>query len=1122
MITSQQVSQGMALQQQQHAMLTAGASGMMQAQPAIGMSQYPPQFSYSMPSNPSMTRSGTGGSMVMGGMAGAVNAASSVANMVSMPSGLAGLGMMGTGVARWAGVGGLGGVHAGLGAAAGGLGTAGVLIGGAALMGGTAAAMNAGMRQTNQVNQLMGGMQFANMGGDPRTGRGFSQNDLGTIQRGIQSIGSNNPFVSMTDALRSAERFTDMGMHQGVQDAEKLAKKIKEMGKTMHQMARIMGTTMEEAGQSFGAMRTSGFYSASDVMGNTASMNVMRGYGMTSDQFAGMQAGGAATTRGAQLSGQAGAGFVTGAAQDIMAGIKSGALSGTQIMDITGGRNALEASQIMAQQSLGATMQGLSGSGGTAILAAMGAMKDGRYTGGIDAGLMRQGAMGKFNYHDITEKGAAKIGSGRNAQASFVVNQKDIMDSALKSSDASDMLLNVIRAQAKEQFGEGEDYVELMAQTQFNMDRRQFRILTEMANKRKQGHRARIAEAKRETDVASRAAHIRENRTLGGALQRATGGAADIWQQVAVAPMAEFNRDLVEGFQGLERKLYGDAEVSVSAAAIRDVVLAGTESGAALSKVGPVAAARHAMSTGNLSAYTGTLEVSDKLLGEVKELLPEINKGARAAMSSARGGRLRRLGVTSSDRLDKLEALRKQVQHKVPHASASEIDAIIAKSGEAGARLVTQAKSQTTVGQDLGRKIFGGGSGAADATIASQEHLESISGLDESMSEVLGLAGMGAGLGMAIAGVAIGAGIIAAPIALTAFATAAISVSLAGGGIATGVLGVTGLFGDSDLDDMREEFTSGKAGTELVAAYAGKGKQEKIDKIIADANVKSSTKKEGYALAAKRLTKVLKRPISARDVEIADTIMEKKTKKNAAERSEGLSSEESSAMAEVAKASKSFVGKEATRRVLGVQSDLGLQLSDLDVDESVRVEFDRAVKGLGAGDDPFSNMASAIGAAARGGLTIGEGASNEMQIFGLGVTAYQDLTGASSGGLTMEEMAKVTGYSEEDVKTILGSVGVEAVNGTVMGSDISKVKGALASRMVTGTLAEGAEGVQRVLDSGKTSEQITRESVRGMATAVQQTVEVVAELHKTVLGKSPGQISSPDGLTTLLTPPPPP
>ena len=1084
MITAQQVSQGMALQQQQHAMLTAGASGMMQAQPAMGMSQYPPQFSYAQAGNPSAGAPAMGGAAVMGGMAGGINAVSSVANYVAMPSMVAGMGQLGL-----AGAGVLGfsspALAGGLATVAGGL-PAGLLgAAGLGFAGATASAMSSGMRQTNQVNQMFGGMQFANMGGDPGTGRGFSQNSLGAIQRGIGAIDANNPFISMSDAVRATERFTDMGMHQGVQDAERMAKKITEMGKTMHQMARIMGTSMEEAGQAMGSMRSSGFYSASDVMGNTTSMNVMRGYGMTSDRFSGMQASGASATRSAQMSGRAGAGFVTSSAMDIMGGIRAGTISGEQIMDITGGRDPLEAAQIMAQQSLGATMQGFSGSGGRSILAAIGTMKDGKYTGGVDANLMRKGATGQLTYHDTTRIGAGKIGSGRGAQLSFEANQQDIMDSALQNPEASNMLLGILRSQAKEMKDESDEMVQQLAKTQFNMDRRQFRILSRMAEQRKEGHRARLAEIKRDEDASSRAADIRENRSLGGALQKVTGGAADIWQQGAVKPWADFSRDVVEGFQDLERWHYGTTNMEVSSSAIRSVVMDGTATAPALSS-SPMAAARQALSTGRMSEFVGSLGAVDtegiNLAG--------IDKGAQVAMSSSRGTLMQRKVTGTSDRMDKLEALRAQVRSQKSGLSADQVDAVISKSGDAGARLVAQERARTNVLQDIGGAILG--RKGADTT--NQDHLAAVSGLDDEMftgEKARGLVGMNVGGAMIALGVA---GAVLATGGLGLLPALALGGAAVAAGVATGAWGINARFGDSDLDDMREELTSGKSGTELVAAYTDPAMQTKIDAIISSSEAAAGTKEKGRAAAAKKLSRLLMRPVTERDVEIADTVMAKRTGKNAAERKAGLSKKEREAVSQVAGAAGVTVSGEAAKRVLGGLQGLGSELSGMGLGAAAdKLSSSSSLR------DSYTQLAGALESGVSSGLAIADDASGSQQIFGMGMETLGDLQRAGEGGLTLTEMATATNFSEADIRKIMEAEGITATNGSVTNAaDMKKISGALAARVVGATLAGGEEGIQRAINAGMSNEERVSQSLADSAVSHAKSREMLEALSKKV------------------------
>jgi hypothetical protein len=438
------------------------------------------------------------------------------------------------------------------------------LLGGPVGIGLLAAQTTLGLAQTgvqnaNMVGNMFGNMQFANAAGDPRTGRGFSQRDLMTLQRGIHNIEANNPFVSMSDALRATERFTEMGMHQGVQDAEKLAKRVTQLGKTMHEMARQLGTSMEEAGTFLRDMRGSGFYSARDVMGNTANMTLMRGFGMTSEQFAGMQRAGAGITRGSMMSGKAGAGMVTAKAAEFMQAFNSGAMSSEQAMDMTGASTPLEAAQMLAQQTLSGTMQGLSGGLGSAMLLAAGQVdQSGKFTGKVDAGILQRMASGGMTRDEMMRLGGLKRNT-REGQMSFVARKQDITESMLESEQGQEALFGMIRSLTEQQFGPGagddQDAFQLVAETQFNMDRRTVRNLQKLRDTRKQ----RMASLAQELRANERAAELKENRTLGGLVTRISGTFSDIYES-ATMPFSEYYRDVAGGLVDVERAVLGGGD----------------------------------------------------------------------------------------------------------------------------------------------------------------------------------------------------------------------------------------------------------------------------------------------------------------------------------------------------------------------------------------------------------------------------------------------------------------------------------------------------------------------------------------------------------------------------------
>jgi len=672
--------------------------GMQQMQPTLGSSHYPPSFSYAQDTPHAQHRGGAymGNSLVSGGI-GAVHGMAEAGQAGVMGAGLINLGsrLLGAPIltSGWIGTAADSGLMMGMVGGYAGLG-----LMGASAVAGLAAS---GVQQANQVGAMFGNMQFANASGDPRTGRGFSQRDLMTLQRGISAIGANNPFVSMSDALRATERFTEMGMHQGIQDAEKLAKRVTQLGKTMHEMARKLGTSMEEAGNIFRDMRGSGFYTAQDVMGNTASMTLMRGFGMSSDQFAAMQRAGAGMTRSAQMSGLGGARTMTAMTEQFMGAIKSGAMSPEQMIDITGAGTPLEAAQMLAQQTLSGTMQGLSGGLGTAMLLAAGQVDEsGRFTGDVDRGILESMSAGVMTRDQMSRIAGGKRNT-REGQASFVARRQDIMSSMLETGEGQDALLGMIKSLTEQQHGAGagenEDLFQLVAETQLNMDRRTVRNLQKLRDTRKQRMDALVQEMR----VNDRAAELKEQRTLGGTYTKITGTLEDA-KKTLTKPFSEGYRDIVGGLQDVERVMLGggnDVIAGASSKAMQDAIISGLRGADTLNvKLGVGDAAR-------LSAVSGDF-------GALRNALPSMTDETRARAAASgvdianRVARLREGGGALTEReMDRLANDLKLGRFRQGETyrtyDKDQLFALIAEQGgEAGLKLVTEANVGRTEGAE--------------------------------------------------------------------------------------------------------------------------------------------------------------------------------------------------------------------------------------------------------------------------------------------------------------------------------------------------------------------------------------------------------------------------------------
>lgn len=508
MITSQQVNQMHMASMQMHAM----APGMGEAQPAMGMSQYPPTFSYSMAGyqNPNERMAARMAGAALGGAQATTNTLGTLASVAGIASTAGAL--MGFGVPAAMGMAGSLPLGLALGAASAGLG-----------------AMGSGFQYSGQVNQLLGNQTFANPANP--VGRGFSSRDLQTLYGAVRAVDQNDPFVSMQDALRVTQRFGgEFGIQQGIRDADELSRRVSTLGKTLAQMAKTMGTTIDEAGEVMSMSRRAGFYTAADVMGNAQDLMFMRGRGFTPGQFGALQAAGAGMARSFGLSGRAGARFAGGMARDLSLLMESGAVSEQALMDATGATTRNDAAMAFAQMSQG-VFQRMSGSGyGQAILAGlMQTDESGNYTG-VNRGLLREMGAGGLGASQIRDIGGRNLGT-RQGRLTFLNNRDAILGDLMSSDDAMASLLRALETTAEQG---GVDAQQLVQQVT-GLSSRDYRILKDTVDSLTVNRDERLRQMALEVQTQQRQQFLRENRTFGGLTQRVRGTLSD----TLVAPVQD-------------------------------------------------------------------------------------------------------------------------------------------------------------------------------------------------------------------------------------------------------------------------------------------------------------------------------------------------------------------------------------------------------------------------------------------------------------------------------------------------------------------------------------------------------------------------------------------------------
>lgn len=261
---------------------------------------------------------------------------------------------------------------------------------------GVSSFVHGGQQQQMVSNQLS---QFQFFNPNARSGMGFTRDDAKNIGDSIRQI-ANVPemMTSMEELTRLLPRMRQMGLMQGVRDAGEFSTRFKDTVKTIRDMARWMGTTMEDAAEFFAHSRSVGFTGRQAQVQNMLNAQFTSGItGMNMGQVMQLQQGGAQTARQFGAKGRFGAQGVLNIAQKLQMGVQSGALDEEVLSDISGG---LEGEQAVQASSNRLYQLMLSGSESPAA----------RF---ILAGALKRGENGKF---EVDQEMVKRINAGTASQ----------------------------------------------------------------------------------------------------------------------------------------------------------------------------------------------------------------------------------------------------------------------------------------------------------------------------------------------------------------------------------------------------------------------------------------------------------------------------------------------------------------------------------------------------------------------------------------------------------------------------------------------------------------------------------------------------------------------------------
>ena len=248
--------------------------------------------------------------------------------------------------------------------------------------------------------------QFGHMNPSSRSGAGFSRDDAQAIGNQIRSL-SNVPelMTSVQELTALIPKLKGMGVMSGVRDATEFNQRFKEAVKTVRDMSKVLGTTMEEASEFFAHSRSVGFLGKSDQLKNALNARYSEATtGMSSGQFMQMQRAGADMGTSMGIGRGRSTKAVTNIAQTLHAGLESGQISEEVLSNLTGleGPEAIRAS---AEQLTGLTAQ-LAKSTAPGRLSMFGLAKfgeGGKYLG-IDEDMAAKYKRGEIGRQDLMKR----------------------------------------------------------------------------------------------------------------------------------------------------------------------------------------------------------------------------------------------------------------------------------------------------------------------------------------------------------------------------------------------------------------------------------------------------------------------------------------------------------------------------------------------------------------------------------------------------------------------------------------------------------------------------------------------------------------------------------------------
>lgn len=326
----------------------------------------------------------------------------------------------------------------------------------------------AGAQNVAQVGQMSEhfGTQYGEAGS--REGGKMGRESIKGIVGVLQNFASDDVKTTMGDLKKLMDQTGRMGMLTGISNPQEFKQKFGDIVGKVQAIAKMMGTTMEQAAPMLQEMGQMGLWKTSDILGTAMSGRVAgKGAGQMMESM----------QTGSQMSHAMGGSMRSGAMMgrenfmNIQAAQRAGSLSNEDIMEFTGGVGGAEGQKMMSQQMTGIMARFGQSSAGRLMMAGLGETRDGTFTGEIDKDKLEKFQRGEISVNELQAQGQKASRSREGAMSFF--RQEGKLAQNMGSDGGMDSMMKIVQQVADTKFGGSEQARHQLIRQMFGVSNRE-------------------------------------------------------------------------------------------------------------------------------------------------------------------------------------------------------------------------------------------------------------------------------------------------------------------------------------------------------------------------------------------------------------------------------------------------------------------------------------------------------------------------------------------------------------------------------------------------------------------------------------------------------------------------